>query len=111
MIAAVRSQGSVSDGVLYVAFELASRQWKLAMTSGFGVAAMVRTVAAGDWAAVTRALDQAAVRFGLPADVRVISCYEAGRDGFWIHRALVGRGVENRWWIRRASTSSGGLGG
>ena len=96
MIAAVRSQGSVSDRVLYVAFELASRQWKLAMTSGFGVAAIVRTVAAGDWGAVTRALRHAAVRFGLPADVRVVSCYEAGRDGFWIHRALVARSVENR---------------
>jgi transposase len=57
---------------------------------------MVRTVAAGDWAAVTRALGQAAVRFGLPAEVRVISCYEAGRDGFWIHRALVARGIANR---------------
>jgi transposase len=27
---------------------------------------------------------------------RVISCYEAGRDGFWIHRALLALGVENR---------------
>ena len=80
MIATVRSQESVSDRVLYVAFELASRQWKLALTSGFGVAAIVRTVAAGDWEAVTRALRHAAVRFGLPADVPVISCYEAGRE-------------------------------
>ena len=96
MIAAVRSQGSVSDWVLYVAFELASRHWKLALTSGFGVAAIVRTVAAGDWTAVDRALRQAALRFGLPSEVRVISCYEAGRDGFWIHRALVARGIANR---------------
>ena len=96
MIAAVRSQGSVSDRVLYVAFELASREWKLAMTSGFGVAAVVRTVAAGDWAAVARVLRQAALRLGRPSDVPVISCYEAGRDGFWIHRALVARGIENR---------------
>jgi transposase len=26
----------------------------------------------------------------------VVSCYEAGRDGFWIHRAVVELGVENR---------------
>jgi transposase len=26
----------------------------------------------------------------------VVSCYEAGRDGFWIHRALLALGVENR---------------
>ena len=23
------------------------------------------------------------------------SCYEAGRDGFWLHRLLASRGVEN----------------
>jgi transposase len=26
----------------------------------------------------------------------VLSCYEAGRDGFWIHRALVGEGIDNK---------------
>jgi transposase len=28
-------------------------------------------------------------------DAPVRSCYEAGRDGFWVHRWLVGAGVEN----------------
>ena len=37
MTAVTRSVASVSDGVLYVAFELGKQQWKLAMTSGFGV--------------------------------------------------------------------------
>jgi len=52
MIAATRSSSSVSDSVLYVAFELGKQQWQLAMTSGFGVAPVVRSVAAGDWAAI-----------------------------------------------------------
>ena len=26
----------------------------------------------------------------------MVSCYEAGRDGFWIHRALTARGIANR---------------
>jgi transposase len=26
----------------------------------------------------------------------VRSCYEAGREGFWLHRALAGRGIENQ---------------
>jgi hypothetical protein len=30
-----------------------------------------------------------------PADAPVVSCYEAGRDGFWVHRALLTFGVEN----------------
>jgi transposase len=88
--------GSVSEPTLYVAFELGAKQWKLGLTSGLGIAPWVRTVPAADWAAVTRAFAQARTRFGLPATVRVVSCYEAGRDGFWIHRALEAQGVSNR---------------
>jgi transposase len=81
---------------LYVAFELGKKDWKLAMTSGFGIAAWVRTVGSGDLAAVERALRDGRRRLGLPAMARVMSCYEAGRDGFWIHRALTGMGLSNR---------------
>jgi transposase len=35
-------------------------------------------------------------RFGLAADAAVRSCYEAGRDGFWLHRHLLASGVDNR---------------
>jgi transposase len=96
MIATTRSMVSVSEPVLFVAFELGKKEWKLAMTSGFGVAPWVRTVASGDWRLVDRALEQGRTRFGVPATAGVVSCYEAGRDGFWIHRALVARGIENR---------------
>ena len=34
-------------------------------------------------------------RFGLPEDARGLSCYEAGQDGFWLHRCLVAQRVEN----------------
>src|SRR6187549_450792 len=96
MIAAVRSHISVNEPILYVAFELAKKQWKLALTSGFGVPAIVRTVSSGDWDAVGHALTRARGRFGVGAEATVVSCYEAGRDGFWIHRALVARGIGNR---------------
>ena len=56
MIATIRSEVSVNEPVLFVAFELGKKEWKLAMTSGFGVAPWVRTVASGDLAAVERAL-------------------------------------------------------
>jgi transposase len=81
---------------LYVAFELGKKEWKLAMTSGFGIQPWLRTVASGDWLAVARAMAQGRARYGLAAAARVVSCYEAGRDGFWIHRALTGMGVVNR---------------
>ena len=96
MIATTRPEISVSEPTLYVAFELGQKDWKLAMTSGFGVAPWMRTVASGDLAAVERALREGRQRLGLPATALVMSCYEAGRDGFWIHRALTHMGLTNR---------------
>jgi transposase len=75
---------------------LSKQEWKLAMTSAFGVAPWRRSVASGDWRGLERALAQGRGRFGLPAAAPVVSCYEAGRDGFWIHRALEARGLRNR---------------
>src|SRR6185503_17996136 len=88
--------GSVSEPTLYVAFELGKKEWKLAMTAGFGIQPWLRTLPSGDWSAVQRALAQGRARFGLLAGARVVSCYEAGRDGFWIHRALTAMGIANR---------------
>src|SRR5258706_10133807 len=96
MIATTRSEQSVNEPTLYVAFELGKKDWKLAMTSGFGVEPWLRTVASGDLRAVERVLGDGRRRLGLPAHARVVSCYEAGRDGFWIHRALTTLGIVNR---------------
>lgn len=96
MTAMIRSEVSVNESVLFVAFELGKKSWKLAMTTGLAVTPWLRTVEAGDLAAVDGVLQRARERFGLAPAARVISCYEAGRDGFWIHRALVARGIENR---------------
>jgi transposase len=95
MTATTRPEMSVCEPSLFVAFELGKREWKLGMTSGFGVEPWVRTVASGDWAAVERVIGHGRARFRLSAEARVVSCYEAGRDGFWIHRALTQRGFTN----------------
>jgi transposase len=96
MIAAIRSELSVVEPVVYVAFELGKKSWTLAVTSGMAVTPLVRTVRAGDFAAVERVIGEARQRLPVPATARVMSCYEAGRDGFWIHRALDARGYANR---------------
>jgi transposase len=96
MIATTRPEMSVNEPTLFVAFELGQKEWKLAMTSGFGVKPWLRTIASGDLRAVENAVRQGRVRFGLPAQAPVVSCYEAGRDGFWIHRALTRLGIANR---------------
>jgi transposase len=96
MIATTRPEISVSEPTLFVAFELGKKEWKLAMTSGFGVDPWLRTVASGDLRGVERTVRQGRMRFELPAQAIVVSCYEAGRDGFWIHRALTQLGIRNR---------------
>ena len=95
MIATTRPEMSVSEPTLYVAFELGKKDWQLAMTSGFGIEPWVRTVPSGDLRAVERVLREGRRRLGLPASARVMSCYEAGRDGFWPHRWLTQLGVTN----------------
>jgi transposase len=81
---------------LHVAFELGSGRWRLGFTTGFGQAPRHRTVAARDGSAVLEEIEAARSRFGLPASARVVSCYEAGRDGFWLHRFLEAHGIEDR---------------
>ena len=72
--------------VLYVAFELSSGQWKLASTTARGQRARVVSVQARNSAAVLREIARAKARFGVPESAGVFSCYEAGRDGFWLYR-------------------------
>ena len=91
---ALRGQDTTIVGRLYVAFELGDRSWKLSL--GDGVRAPSRcTVAAGDTTAVLMAIAKARARCHLAADAPVRSCYEAGRDGFWLHRWLSAHGIVN----------------
>jgi transposase len=80
---------------LYLALELSSRTWKLGMTVGFGQKGRERNVPAGDLRGLKEEVERAKKRFGLPRSAPVYCCYEAGRDGFWIHRALVAMGIAN----------------
>src|SRR5262245_46190399 len=81
--------------VLYLALELGQRTWKLASTVGLGQKPRLRTIAARDTDALMAEIAAAKKRFGLPEDAAVASCYEAGRDGFWLHRFLTSRKVED----------------
>ena len=83
------------DAALYMALELSARRWQLAFGRGLATASRRRTITAGDREAVRREITMAKRRLGLPAAAPVRSCYEAGRDGFWVHRVLVSEGVAN----------------
>jgi transposase len=80
---------------LYLAFELGKADWKLGFTTGLGQKPRLRTVKARELGTLQDEIRLAKKRFGLPETTTVKSCYEAGRDGFWLHRYLVSQGIEN----------------
>lgn len=83
------------SGRLYLAMELSEAEWKLGFTVGMGQAPRLRSMPARNLAVLKCEIEQAKERFGLPAAAEVVSCYEAGRDGFWLHRYLESLGVHN----------------
>jgi transposase len=83
------------NGMLYLAIEQGDRGWKLAFTTGFGQKPRYKGIAAGDVDRLNEEIRRAGKRFGLAGDAPVRSCYEAGREGFWLHRCLQAHGVEN----------------
>lgn len=92
---ATQTHSSNGTPALYLAFELGWNQWKLAFAAAPADAARLRTLRARDTAGVLAEIAKAKKRFGLPADAPVYSCYEAGRDGFWLHRWLTAQGLHN----------------
>ena len=80
---------------LLMAFELGQRSWKLGFTVGFGQRPRIRQLRAGAVEALAVEVGRAKTRLELPATAAVVSCYEAGRDGFWIHRWLETHGITN----------------
>ena len=81
--------------VLYLAFELSNGQWKLAFTTARGQAARLVSVPAGDKERALAEIARAKRRFNLPSSAPVFACYEAGPDGFWLHRFLHQNGINN----------------
>jgi len=91
---ALQGKHTAEASELYMAFELSEKNWKLAL--GNGACSPSRyTVAAGDTAALLECIAKAKVRCGLALEASVGSCYEAGRDGFWLHRWLIVHGIDN----------------
>jgi transposase len=86
---------TTTERVLFVAFELSEKTWKLGFTTGHGQQPRERSIAARNQARLLQEVAQAKKRFGLPESAPVVSCYEAGREGFWLHRFLQAQGITN----------------
>ncbi|MDV6030542.1 MAG: transposase [Phycisphaera sp. RhM] len=85
---------SVSS-TLFVALELSKSVWKLGFACAERPSLRIRNVAAGDLRQFESELLAAKRKFALDDDAATVTCYEAGRDGFRIHRALEAIGLTN----------------
>ena len=89
------AQSNPTEATLFVAFELREKTWKLGFTTGHGQQPRERTVPARHQERVLDAIAQAKRRMGVPDMAPVVRCYEAGREGFWLHRFLQAQGMTN----------------
>ncbi len=84
---------------VFVAIELSRKDWLAAVQSPRqerpGRHKLAAADARGLWAVIER--ERAALQREGWAAVRVVTCYEAGRDGFWLHRFLSAQGAES--WV------------
>ena len=83
-------------GTVYLAFELSKARWKIGLILPGSEKMSRYTIAGGDVTELRSLLARArgkAERGGKP--VRILSCYEAGYDGHWLHRWLTDEGVLN----------------
>jgi transposase len=99
--ATLHEKDSAAIDVLYMAIEMGEKSWKLLLSSGGvktnGQLRVYQTSVEGnDYVAVGEAVAKAKERFKLSSDAMVVSCYEAGQDGFWPHRRLAELGISNR---------------
>jgi transposase len=86
---------TTQTGTLYIALELGQDKWLLACATQAAEKPRYRPVPARDLDRLAQEIAKAKERFRLPPDAPVCTCYEAGRDGFWLHRALSQRGIDN----------------
>ena len=86
---------TTTERVLFLAFELRETSWKLGFTIGHGHKPRERIVTVRHPARLLQAIAQAKKRCDLPESAAVVSCDEAGREGFWLHRFLQAQGITN----------------
>jgi transposase len=87
----------VFERPLLVALELSKATWVVALSAPLSDRIRHHSITGGDAAALLKLIGQARSRAeaALGQPVRVVCCYEAGYDGFWLHRVLTAHGIDN----------------
>ena len=78
---------------LFVAFELGEKEWKIACATSLGEKPRLHTLRARSTRRLLELIGNVQRQMNA---TRIASCYEAGRDGFWLHRFLCAHEIENR---------------
>jgi transposase len=86
------TQDPHSEKTLLAALEVSNSKWVLAFTNGEKIRR--KSIKARDRSRFLSEVELAKAKLGFEAGANVLSCYEAGRDGFWIKRWLESEGIE-----------------
>ncbi len=79
-----------------LAIELSKKSWIVAVNTPLSDKVSRHTLEACDWKGLLELIARIRTRvMALNRPVEVVSCYEAGYDGFWLHRLLEAHGVRN----------------
>ena len=92
---AVREEDATKTPTIYMALDLGRRRWTVGVLLPGDRDARLFQITGGDREALSELIRRQRQVVGDPG-VRVVSCYEAGRDGFWLHRWLRDRDIDNR---------------
>src|ERR1700752_1087954 len=93
-MAVLQGTDTVTRADLCVSFEFGDTKWKLTASDGCHTPSQYG-VDAGDKEAVLEVVRKAKTRCKLEPRAKVHSCYEAGRDGWWLHRWLIEQDIDN----------------
>ena len=87
----------VFEGTCFMAIELSKANWLIGMLTPLSDKISLRSIPCGGVQQLMEIIGRTTERImqatGQP--VRIVSCYEAGYDGFWLHRVLEAHGISN----------------
>src|SRR5512146_2760447 len=87
-----------SAATIYIAIELSQSKWVIGAHTPLAGKISIYQLSAGDayglLTLIARLKEKVRRFMGHPPEV--VSCYEAGYDGFWLHRFLEMHGISNR---------------
>jgi len=88
---------TVHCGTIFAAIELSQKTWLVTLHSPERDRISRHKLEGGDAAGLLALIERVQARAAgqLGTAPQVVSCYEAGYDGFWLHRLLSGAGITN----------------